>query len=285
MTIHEASLQLRFQLFHIYDEREAGNIADLVLEKLTGWQKIDRVMNKNVPLSQRQEEQLQQYTDALAKHQPVQYVLQEAWFYNMKLYVDENVLIPRPETEELADWIIKDLREKKIATPKIIDIGTGSGCIPLALKKNLINADVHACDISTGALAVAQKNASSLHLSIQWHQLDILNAEARNALPAFDIIVSNPPYIPQSDKASMAANVLEHEPHLALFVEDSNPLLFYTTIADFAKQHLTPTGSIYFEIHEAMGSAVTKMLQEKGFANVELRKDLQGRDRMIACSR
>ena len=288
MTIHEASLQLRFQLFHIYDEREAGNIAELVMEHITGWKKIDRVMNKTVPLSATQEQLLEAFTGALLDHKPLQYVLHEAWFYGMKLYVDENVLIPRPETEELVDWLVKEsVSSESVAhsleagTKKIFDIGTGSGCIPLAIKKGLPGAEVHACDVSNAALEVAKKNATDCKLNIHFHLIDILDVAARDQLPVFDIIISNPPYIPEEDKILMAANVLQYEPHLALFVEENDPLLFYRVIADFAKKHLNKGGSVYLEIHENMADAVKNLYKQKGFINIELRKDLQGRDRMI----
>ena len=289
MTIHEASQQLRFQLFDLYDDREAANIADLLMENITGWTKIDRVVNKAVPLSAIQQQQLRDYSRALLANKPLQYVLHEAWFFGMKLYVDENVLIPRPETEELADWIIKDARNW---VPKLregignwaLDIGTGSGCIPLAIKKNLPGIEVHAVDISEGALEVAKKNAATQKLDIHFHQLDILNEAARQTLPQFDIIVSNPPYIPQSDKATMAANVLQYEPHLALFVENEDPLLFYKAIAEFAHTHLKPGGIVYLEIHEEMAQAIIALYTKKGFSDIELRKDMQGRDRMLRAS-
>ena len=291
MTIHEAHQQLRFQLFHLYDEREAGNITDLVMEHITGWKKIDRVVNKTISITDLQKQLLEKYTNALLNHTPLQYVLNEAWFYNMKLYVDENVLIPRPETEELVDWLVKEVRSRKSlidsqshAVNNILDIGTGSGCIPLAIKKNLPLLEVHSCDVSEAALNVAKKNAADLRLNIHFHLLDILSATARNQLPVFDIIISNPPYIPQRDKASMAANVIQYEPQLALFVADNDSLLFYKAIADFAELHLSENGSIYLEIHEQMGEAVINLYKEKGFSKIELRKDLQGRDRMIKAS-
>lgn len=286
MTIHEANRQLMFQLFELYDDREAANIADLVMENITGWTKIDRVVNKTVPLSAMQQQQLHDYTRALLANMPLQYVLHEAWFFGMKLYVDENVLIPRPETEELADWIVKEKstfksQHSKTTAEKLVDIGTGSGCIPLAIKKNLPGIEVHAVDISEGALEVAKKNAAKQQLHIHFHQLDILDADATQSMAQFDIIVSNPPYIPQSDKATMAANVLQYEPHLALFVENEDPLLFYKAIAEFAHTHLKPGGYIYLEIHEEMAQAATALYTEKKFTDIELRKDLQGRDRML----
>jgi release factor glutamine methyltransferase len=288
MTIHEASLQLRFQLFHIYDEREAGNITDLVMEYITGWKKIDRVVNKMVPLSAKQEQVLEGFTKALLENNPLQYVLHEAWFYGMKLYVDENVLIPRPETEELVDWVIKEVLSPEFVVPgsqpaakSIIDIGTGSGCIPLAIKKNCPSAEVYASDISEAALHVAEKNATDQKLTIHFHLLDILSEADRDQLPIFDIIISNPPYIPLKDKTSMSANVVQYEPSLALFVEDNDPLVFYKAIADFASSHLAKQGMIYLEIHEEMGGAIVELYRQKGFAPIELRKDLQGKDRMV----
>jgi len=163
----------------------------------------------------------------------------------------------------------------------VLDIGTGSGCIPLAIKKKLPGFETHACDISEAALAVAKKNAASQQLHVAFHHLDILAAAQWRSLPLFDIIVSNPPYIPEADKLSMAANVLNFEPTRALFVADNDPLLFYRAIADFAATHLSEKGCIYLEIHEHMGEAVIQLYQEKGFAGIELRKDMQGKDRMI----
>jgi len=281
MTIHEASMQLRFQLFHMYDEREAGNITDLVMENITGWKKIDRVVNKTVPLTQKQEKILEAYTKLLLDHMPLQYVLHEAWFSGMLLYTDENVLIPRPETEELVDWLIKDANKSSPKEKKILDIGTGSGCIPLAIKKNIPAYEVHSCDISAAALKVAEKNAAAQKLNVKFHLLDFLSETDRNKLPLFDIIISNPPYIPKKDKTTMSANVLQYEPSLALFVENADPLIFYKAITGFSKTHLDKDGVIYLEIHEEMADASIEMLKENGFANIELRKDLQGRDRMI----
>ena len=281
MTIHEASQQLIFQLFHLYDEREAKNIADWVMENITGWKKIDRVSNKSVPLSATQQTQLQQYTNELLTHTPVQYVLHEAWFYKMKLYVDENVLIPRPETEELVEWIINEVKSKNSKVKTVLDIGTGSGCIPLALKKNRPSYEIHSCDISEAALTVARRNAAGQQLAIHFHRCNILSETERESLPQFDTIVSNPPYIPQKDKASMAQNVLNHEPHIALFVPDDNPLIFYSAIADFASTHLKKDGTIYLEIHEDLGLAVINLFKEKGYRQIELKKDLQGKDRMV----
>jgi len=266
---------LKFQLFHLYDEREAGNITDLVMEHITGWKKIDRVVNKIVPLSAAQTKTLNAYTLALLDHTPVQYVLHEAWFYDMRLYVDESVLIPRPETEELVDWVVHDTRNLELGIRhSALDIGTGSGCIPLAIKKKLPALDVYACDISEAALNTAKKNAIDQQLSVHFHLLDILSPGDRDQLPMFDIIVSNPPYIPQKDKDTMAANVLQYEPALALFVADDDALLFYKAIADFAATHLNKNGAIYLEIHEDKGESVINLYRQRNFSNIELRKDM-----------
>lgn len=280
MTIQEAQQQLLFQLFHVYDEREARNIADLVMEHVTEWTRIDRVINKTVPLSSIKEKELAEFTAQLLDHKPVQYVLYEAWFAGLRFYVDENVLIPRPETEELVDWVCKEN-----SSGKILDIGTGSGCVPVSLKSKLASADIHACDISSGALSVAQKNAIENKTAIQFHQIDFLDPEQRKSLPVFDVIVSNPPYIPQKDKQEMHKNVLDHEPHIALFVADKDPLIFYRAIAEFASDHLKKDGAIYVEIHEALGNDVVNLFIESGFAGTVLRKDLQEKDRMVKAMR
>ncbi len=282
MTLHEANQQLLFQLYHIYSNEEAKHIAGMVMEHITGWQRIDRVMNKSLKLLPDAIEKLEQYTRELLLHKPVQYVLHEAWFAGMKLYVDENVLIPRPETEELVEWIVKDIKATGPASPiSILDIGTGSGCIALGLKKQLSNAEVHACDVSETALKVAEMNANTRNLPIKFHLLDILSSKEYQRLPLFDCIVSNPPYIPLSDKSSMHKNVLEFEPHLALFVENDDPLLFYKAIAVFAETNLKPGGRIFLEIHESLGGQMEKVFLLKGFSKIEIRKDMQGKDRMI----
>jgi release factor glutamine methyltransferase len=335
MTLHESRHHLTTKLSLIYDPREAANIADWVMEHLTGLKKIDRIVHKDRPLSPEQTTLLEKYLPELLAHKPVQYVLHEAWFCGMPFYVDENVLIPRPETEELVQWIAEEARipkpearspqpsignqqphtssfsashppattkEPETQNPKpetnrhavtqkeseilhstfeILDIGTGSGCIPIALKKQLSTATLYACDISEGALSVAQRNAQTQQTAIQFIQADFLQPTNWPTLPEVNIIVSNPPYIPVSDKRTMHHNVLQHEPHLALFVENDDPLLFYRTIAAFAQQKLLPGGAIYVEIHEDLGPATLQLFSDSGFARAELKKDMQGKDRMI----
>jgi release factor glutamine methyltransferase len=279
MTIQEATYFLMNQLRTIYADGEASEITDRVLERLTGSMKAERMLYKNEPITSQEEILLGQYAERLLKHEPVQYVLNECWFYGLKFYVDKNVLIPRPETEELVDWIIRNLKFP-FKELKILDIGTGSGCIAIALKRKLRKAEVWGCDISKEALEVAKQNSTNLQAEINFIRLDFLNEAERTQLPSFDIIVSNPPYVPEKDKTTMHKNVLEFEPHTALFVKDNNPLVFYEAIADFAKSHLNKEGTVYCEIHESLGKETTTLFNEKGFT-VELKKDMQEKGRMM----
>jgi release factor glutamine methyltransferase len=279
MTIHEANMQLLFRLYEIYDDREAANIADLVMENVTGWKRIDRVTNKQVKMSEVMTQQLDKYTQELLTHKPVQYVLHEAWFGGMKLYVDENVLIPRPETEELVDLIVKDKKEKEI---QILDIGTGSGCIAIALKKHLPLCEVYAIDISSDALTVAEKNNVLNNTKVKFILSDIFEEITWNQFSSFDCIVSNPPYIPSTETKLMSDNVTKFEPHLALFVPDNDPLKFYKTIARFAEKKLSPGGSVFVEVHENFAEEVKKVFSFLG--DVQIKKDMQGKERFVVAS-
>jgi release factor glutamine methyltransferase len=279
MTIQEANQHIVNQLRTIYEGSEAENISDWVIEHLTGTKRTDRVIHKEKTISPEQESQLKQYLSRLLQHEPVQYVLNEAWFCGLKLYVDKNVLIPRPETEELVEWIISDCKFP-INALSILDIGSGSGCIPIALKKRLGKADVWGCDVSPEALKVANRNATMLGIKVKFIELDFLNEERREKLPSFDIIVSNPPYIPAKEKEAMRRNVLEYEPAAALFVPDNDALIFYKAIADFGKKHLTKNGFIYTEINESLGEATASIFQSNGYQTV-IKKDMQEKERMI----
>lgn len=279
MTIQEANRYIINQLGTIYEESEAENISDWIIEYLTDTKRTDRIIHKEKMMSSDQELQLKQYLDRLLQHEPVQYVLNQAWFCGLKFYVDKNVLIPRPETEELVEWVISGCKFP-IDKLSILDIGSGSGSIPIALKKRLGKADVWSCDVSPGALKVANQNATMLGIHVKFIELDFLNKEQREKLPSFDIIVSNPPYIPAKDKETMRPNVSEHEPATALFVPDDDALIFYKAIADFGKKHLTENGIIYTEINETLGEATTSMFQSQGYKTV-VKKDMQGKERMI----
>lgn len=277
--MQEATYSLLNKLKSIYSEGESSEITDGVMEHLTGSKKAERMIYKNESITIEEEKQLQQYTERLLQHEPVQYVLNEAWFCGLKFYVDQNVLIPRPETEELVEWIISNLKFP-VDELKILDVGTGSGCIPIALKRRIRKAELWACDISDLALTVARKNADDNGALVDFVGLDFLDKEQRKQLPHFDIIVSNPPYVPEKDKDSMPKNVLNYEPHTALFVKDNDPLVFYKAIAEFGKEHLHKDGSIYCEIHEGLGSSVEELFRSHGYTT-ESKKDMQQKDRMI----
>jgi release factor glutamine methyltransferase len=285
MTIQQAYLQLLQQLSKLYDNRESGNIADLVIEKITGLRKIDRIVYKDTIISPEQQNLLSKITSELVQHKPVQYAIGEAWFMGMKLLVNEQVLIPRPETEELASWIIQDIKTNKKKEVSVLDIGTGSGCIPIAIKQLLPYTSVTAIDISEGALQIAKMNSVSQNVLIDFLLLDILDEVSWQQLGQFDIIVSNPPYIRTSEGLSMRKNVMDYEPHLALFVSDHYPLLFYKKIAAFAKTHLNQNGIIYAEINEELAQDASTVFQQNGFFSIEIRKDMQGKDRMVSAKR
>ncbi|MFT3749962.1 MAG: peptide chain release factor N(5)-glutamine methyltransferase [Agriterribacter sp.] len=285
MTVSEAYLKLTGTLIALYDKRESENIADMVIEKITGLRQMQRALQKENELTTQQEKAVAHYLAELLQHKPVQYVLQEAWFYGLLLFVNEHVLIPRPETEELVDWIIKDAKGFYQPPVAILDIGTGSGCISVALKKHLNTSVITAIDISSEALSVAKKNADDNNVNIDYLLVDALNEVQLNALPVFDIIVSNPPYIPATDMTEMRENVLNYEPHTALFVLNEDSLLFYKAIAKFATSHLNAYGSVYIEIHEAQGEAVKKVFEKNGFSNCIIKKDMQGKDRMVRADR
>lgn len=279
MTTQEATYFLLNKLRIIYSDGEAAEMTDWVMEYLTGSKKAERMIYKHAAITSQEETTLRQYADRLLKHEPVQYILQEAWFCGLKLYVDENVLIPRSETEELVEWIIANCKFP-VDTLSILDIGSGSGCIPISLKRRLRKAEVCSCDSSEGALGVARKNAEKLGAAVNFLQLDFLDRSNWPQLPAVDIIVSNPPYVPEKDKATMQPNVLHYEPHTALFVPDNDALLFYKAIAAFGKEKLKPGGSVYMEIHENLGEATSLLFKEQGY-QTELKKDMQGKDRML----
>lgn len=279
MTLQEATKLSTVQLETIYEKGEAASIAEWLIEHLSGIRKKYRGLQREVALNTDQQLQLTNFLQALLTHEPIQYVIHEAWFCGLLFYVDSNVLIPRPETEELVEWIIANCKFP-VDQLSILDIGTGSGCIPITLKRRLRKAVVHACDISDAALAVARRNADTLGADIELSRIDFLDDQQSSNLPSVDIIVSNPPYIPEKDKATMQPNVLKFEPFGALFVPDQDALVFYKAIASFARERLNSNGEIYLEIHEDFGEAITKLFQSQGYAT-EVKKDMQGKDRMV----
>ena len=293
MSIREAYRHFLLQLQEIYALGEATAITDRVFESLCDIRKTDLIKAPQQPIEESKKSLLATTLTALQNHQPVQYVLGEAWFGHLKLKVNRHVLIPRPETEELVETILDDLRKiyqlrepgnpRKTGMVHILDIGTGSGCIPIALKKAWPAAQITAIDTSAEALLLARENASFHHCDISFQQLDFLDEKAWDTLPQFDIIVSNPPYIPEKDKEILEKNVVDWEPHLALFVPENGPLLFYRKIAAFAKTHLLPGGKIYLELHSPL-AAETAELFRRDYTNISLKKDLSGLERMLVVS-
>lgn len=272
MTIKEATHLIKTSIGNIHEAREINAITEWILEDLTGLKRVDRLM-ADITLNEAQTQILQQYATQLKKATPIQYITGYAWFMGQKIWVDENVLIPRPETEELVSWAI----EKAKPRMKMIDIGTGSGCIPVLFKHLVPEAEVYGIDVSGNALAVAQKNAAAFGATISFLQLDILDQHNWAKIPKVDMILSNPPYIPLMDKDSMDQHVVEHEPHLALFVPDNDPLVFYKAILELAETKLVAGGQLFFETHYALAHEVAALT----LWPAEIREDAYGKQRMV----
>ncbi|MBA2745973.1 MAG: peptide chain release factor N(5)-glutamine methyltransferase [Flavisolibacter sp.] len=280
------------QLLRIYPHNEAENISRLLVEHLTGLSPADIVKNKKqeYPLDK---ERIQPFIERLLLHEPIQYIMEKTWFYGMELFVGPAVLIPRPETEELADWVVKDVRSSgvkvfdklpqdadKTNTLKIMDVCTGSGCIALALKKTMPLAEVWGCDISETALNIARRNGSALDIRVDFQGLDFLDPAQQKRLPSVDIVVCNPPYIPLHEKASIQNNVTDFEPQEALFVADNDPLIFYSALITYGQHRLHEEGRIYMEVHELFAGKVRSIFEAAGYTT-EIRKDMQGKERML----
>lgn len=274
MAISEAYEQLATTLLRLYDPGEARSIARIIFEDALGI----RNLNRQAALSAEQETQLRHITARLLQHEPVQYIVGLADFYGLRFRVDPRVLIPRQETEELAHWMLEELGKGK---QRVLDIGAGSGCIPVTLKKLRPEWDVWAVDVSEGALELAAENARMNGAAVTFLQLDILDENQWQRLGIFDAIVSNPPYIPKSEAALMPENVRSYEPHLALFVENQNPLLFYRAIGRFAQRRLRSGGRLFFETNEFNAGEVLELIRSQGFKRIELKRDLSGKERMI----
>lgn len=268
----------------IQDEQEIESFFFILTEYLHNLKRVDVALNPNFKLSDAEVEKWNIILADLQQEKPIQYITGEAWFYGLRLEVNENTLIPRPETEELVEWIIES-QKSKVQSQKceILDIGTGTGCIPISLKTNLPQANVSAIDVSEKALEVAKRNAVLNKVDISFIQADILEVEDLNQ--HFDIIVSNPPYVRNLEKQEIKKNVLDYEPHLALFVEDTDALLFYRKIAQLALKNLSPNGLLFFEINQYLGKETFGLLKNLGFKNIELKKDMYGNDRMIRCEK
>lgn len=217
---------------------------------------------------------------ALQTHKPIQYILEEAWFYGMKFFVNEHGLIPRPETEELVELVLNEIKRELGCPLNVLDIGTGSGCIPVSIKKNAQAVEIYAIDISKEALDVAKKNAETLDTTINLAEVDILTTDNIDNIK-FDYIISNPPYITLNESGDMNENVVDFEPHLALFVADNDPLVFYKSITEFASKNLNEEGKLFFEINQKYGRLVKQLMESKGFESVEIYKDINGNERIV----
>jgi len=270
---------VRKELAGIYSKGEIESFIFLIFEKLKGYSRTNFLLAKDDVLLPEELFEIGGIVARLKNHEPIQYILGMTEFYGLPFYTVPEVLIPRPETEELVQWIIQ---ENILARPTILDIGTGTGCIPISLRKNIADSIVLACDISPVCAETARRNAELNNCEISVFEYDILTQTPEVNFPEMDILVSNPPYIRESEKHQMEKNVLDFEPGLALFVPDSDPLLFYKSIAEFAGIKLKDGGKLYFEINEAFGIECSAMLKQKGFSGVTVKKDIHGRDRFIA---
>jgi release factor glutamine methyltransferase len=283
MTIKHYRAQFIQELTYIYDIGEAESFFYLILEAKHQLKRVDLALQPDLAFSELELKTWTSILDQLKKEIPIQYILGTTHFYGLEFEVNSNVLIPRPETEELVDWIVQKSKIKNQESKIIIlDIGTGSGCIAISLAKNLPNAEVFALDVSDKALATAKSNAEFNQVEIQFIHQSILETEDLGQ--QFDLIVSNPPYVRHLEKQEIKKNVLDNEPHLALFVEDNDALIFYRKIAQLAKKNLCPNGQLYFEINQYLGQETLDLLQEIGFKDITLRKDIYGNDRMIQCT-
>ena len=269
-----------------YPDTEIQSFFNLLAEYLLKMKRLDVTLNLFAPISGKKVEKFENATNRLKKHEPIQYIIGATEFYGLPFKVTESTLIPRPETEELVQWII-DIAKSKTETLSILDIGTGTGCIAISLAENIPDAKVYAIDVSKKALIISKMNSKLNKVDVEFFELDILNWKSAysdlvlNDLQ-FDIIVSNPPYVRELEKAQMSANVLRYEPDLALYVEDDEPLIFYKAITEFAAEHLTNNGQLFFEINQYLGAEMLGLLDESDFTDVELKKDIFGNDRMVS---
>lgn len=276
----QATIQyIKSELAKLYPETEIQGFIRIIFDSVMDLSYTDIILRKDEKVNRNDFETITMIVTRLKTYEPIQYILGECEFYGLQLIVNPAVLIPRPETEELVQWIIQ---RNIVSGAKILDIGTGSGCIALALKNELGEVTVNGVDISEEALKVAKTNATENNLSVDFFQVDILDWKSYT-WQKYDVIVSNPPYVREFEKKLMESNVLEYEPDGALFVEDNNPLVFYKTIAEFALVNLSKNGYLFFEINEYLGAEMKDMLKGLGFNNIEVKADINGKDRMLVC--
>lgn len=283
MTFRDLQFQFQNALATGYDTAEIDSFFYLSLEHLHALKRLDLALEPQLLVPDEALEKWFSILEQLKAQKPIQYILGEASFCDLIFKVTENTLIPRPETEELVFWITEALQSSGFQNPKILDIGTGTGCIPIALQKKLPFAEVFALDVSAAALEVARENAQKNQAAVTFFQHNILEVDRLDS--TYDVLVSNPPYVREMEQVEIKPNVLNYEPHLALFVPDSDPLLFYRKIAALAGQHLSLNGLLFFEINQYLGESTVALLHEMGFSSVVLRKDIYGNDRMILAKR
>lgn len=285
MTLKEYRSFFTESLLTIYPKTEIEAFLYLLIEEYLGLNRIEFVLEPNYEIKEEKIQLLNKGLERLKKEEPIQYIIGHTEFFGYSFIVNKNTLIPRPETEELVAWVLNEIGKPGLNQGKIksiLDIGTGSGCIPISIAKENKNTNLTAIDISEEALKTAQKNAENNKVTIHFTKANILTEAKLDK--QYDIIISNPPYVRNLEKKEIKNNVLLNEPHLALFVEDKNPLIFYDKIADLAKQYLTKKGKLFFEINQYLGEETKQLLIQKGFKNIELRKDIFKNDRMIKAS-
>tara|TARA_R100001369_G_C3308689_1_gene166964 strand:+ start:86 stop:943 length:858 start_codon:yes stop_codon:yes gene_type:complete len=281
MKLKELKHNFTETLSEVYPSEEIQSFFSILSEKYLNLARVQITLEADKEIDSTTLKKFETALERLKKQEPIQYIVGDTEFYGLTFNVNKNTLIPRPETEELVEWIIEDSVSEKRSNYSILDIGAGSGCIAISLVKNLPNASVSALDYSFEALKTAEENAKLNNVTVQFFQEDILKT---GTLPQqYDVIVSNPPYVRELEKLKMQSNVLDHEPASALFVSNSDPLLFYRTIARLSLRYLKPNGKLYFEINEYLSKELIDSLKQEGYPNIELRKDFRGKDRMLLC--
>ena len=282
MTLQEIKKNFQEELKGIFSSEEIDMFFFMIVQKEFGFSKSKTLASLKEEVSMGESIMIHGCLNRLKKSEPIQYILEETEFYGLPFKVSPYVLIPRPETEELVDWVVQEYKNHKSESLELLDIGTGSGCIAVSLAKKLHWANISALDVSKKALGVAEENAQHNQVEIDFFERDILQADS---LPkSYDVIISNPPYVRESEKKAMQKNVLNYEPHTALYVDDEDPLRYYQKMAHLAKKQLTSGGALYFEINEYLSEELIELLQNEGFKRCILKQDLFGKDRMLKCS-